>query len=656
MKNYNISQISRLLAGRAEEVCRWLLPNGKRIGNEWCVGDISGVEGKSLRVNLASKSGVWSDFAGGEGGDLIDLIMVVKQLSKSDAVSMAKDFLGVVNEAQEFVPSKKKYQRPVQPENCGLPHDQGLAFFASRQISPETVKLFSIGQVNNAIVFPYLLDGSLVFYKCRALYEKKFWASANSEPILFGWQAVPMDARYIVIVEGEIDAMSLRQQGIWAVSVPFGGGTKNKQDQWISCEWDRLELFDMIYLALDNDSEGIAATEHIAQRIGRHRCKKVTFGPHKDANEALMAGENLQVYIASAQDCAPAELRPASDFIEEVIAYNAGDGASFGYLLPWGKTHNKIQFRKSEISLWAGVNGHGKSCIIGHLLADSINQSERWCVASMEFKPFKFLQRLFRQTSGESLPSAHMCRNELAQFYDSNLYIFDVQGTARAERILEVFEYAFRRYGCTSFLVDSLAKCGFGEDDYNSQKAFVDKLMEFSQKFDVHVHFVCHARKGKTEEDVPGKFDVKGTGALTDMVDNVFVVWRNKKKEMEKANCKSTAEATKINNAPDGMIDCHKQRNGSGWEGRILLWFDPASLQYKENSTYQPYTYLPGRENCQSTGVVHVETNQGELMYQEETGEVLSMSEMSPLAGIQQESFVDDPDEEGISESLLKFD
>ncbi len=33
------------------------------------------------------------------------------------------------------------------------------------------------------------------------------------------------------------------------------------------------------------------------------------------------------------------------------------------------------------------------------------------------------------------------------------------------------------------------------------------------------------------EETQPNKFDIKGTGAITDLVDNVFIVWRNKKKE-----------------------------------------------------------------------------------------------------------------------------
>jgi len=584
VKSYDIAEISRLLAGRVEEVCLWLLPNGKRNGNEWCVGDISGNAGNSLKINLGAKAGLWTDFSGEtKGGDLVDLIMRSKDITKGEAVVEAKQFLGIDDSSPEYLPKKKPFALPAPPQDRIMPKKGVLDYFMSRGITAETVELFKIAETNQSIVFPYLHEGKLYFYKCRAKTEKKFWVSPNAEPILFGWQAVPVNTRYIAIVEGEIDAMSLRQQGIFAVSVPFGGGTKMKQDQWISCEWERLQLFDTIYLALDNDKEGLAAAEQIAQRLGTYKCKKVNFGKFKDANEALLAGENLQHFIDSAEDCKPPELVAATEFVEDVISYYAGTDGNGGYTLPWGKTYSCIRIRKSELSVWVGTNGHGKSCITGYMVVDSIAKNERWCVASMEFKAHKLLARLFRQVSGESKPNPELCRTSIADFFDSALYLFNVQGTAKAQRIIEVFEYAFRRFGCTSFLVDSLAKCGFDENDYNGQKRFMDELTEFAHKFDVHVHVVCHPKKIESEDKIPGKFDVKGTGALTDTVDNVFVIWRNKKKEAEKTNNKQDI-------SPDCIVDCCKQRNGE-WEGRIMLWFDPDSLQYKEseNSGIQKY-------------------------------------------------------------------
>jgi twinkle protein len=57
-------------------------------------------------------------------------------------------------------------------------------------------------------------------------------------------------------------------------------------------------------------------------------------------------------------------------------------------------------------------------------------------------------------------------------------------------------------------------------------------------------------------------------------VDNVFIVWRNKTKALEREQDGTTDES-----APDALLSCEKQRNGE-WEGRIPLWFEPDSQQY----------------------------------------------------------------------------
>lgn len=590
---YSISDISRMLADKADDVCRWLLPGGRKQGHEWCVGNVDGTPGDSLRVNLGGKAGVWRDFASDEkGGDLIDLIMAAKGISKREAVQEAKDYLGLRDDSPEFTPKRQSYKLPEKP-HCTKPKKQAEDFFNSRGISQKTLDVYKIGDNGKEAVFPCFHGETLKLIKYRSLSEKKFRASADSEPVLFGWQALLPNQRSVIITEGEIDALSFAEQGTPALSLPFGAGTGGNQDNWIAAEWENLLLFDVIFLALDMDEPGQKAAEYIANRLGNHRCRVVDFGKYKDANEAHLAGENLGAMLGNSEPCDPPELRSASAYVDEVIDYFHGKTQQHGYKLPWSKTYEKVGLRKAEISVWAGINGHGKSQVVGHVLVDSIRQNERWCVASMEFKPFKLLARMYRQTSGLSQPSADLCRGTIAKYFSDQLFLFDVQGTAKAERILEVFEYAYRRYGCTSFLVDSLAKCGFGEDDYNGQKAFVDKLMEFAQQFNVHVHLVCHMRKGRTENDEPDKMDIKGTGAITDMVDNVFTVWRNKPKE--KALAEKKQVKPQIADAPDCFVECCKQRNGE-WEGKIPLWFEPASLQYTEGQNYKPWVYAKAQE------------------------------------------------------------
>ena len=596
-RQYDISEISKMLADRVESVCQWLLPAGHKEGAEWRAGDAYGAAGNSLGVNLAGKAGVWRDFADdAKGGDLIDLISTVHGVGKAEAVKLAKEWLGIGDFRPTFENRHKvEYKKPERPQGMTAPGEEMLRWFEGRGISREVVKMCKIGQIvrngQPVIVFPYMRDGNLVFLKFRPLHDKKgMWTSKDSEPCLFGWQVQPENARSLVIVEGELDAMAFVQAGIAALSVPRGGGDGEKQDGWIDSEWDKLQLFDTIYLALDMDEQGRSAAEHIARRLGQHRCYWVDFGKYKDANEALMAGVDLNDVIArTAHTVDPEELSPASAYWDEVFNYYANGPQRMGNPLPWDKTHGLVGLRDGETTIWAGINGHGKSQIVGHIMAHSLSMGNRWCVASMEFKPYKLLARLGRQICANNQPDGRD-RQSLDAFCQG-LWVFDVQGTAKSDRILEVFEYAYRRYGVTNFLIDSLAKCGFADDDYTSQKNFVDKLSDFARNNSVQVHLVCHSRKRSDENEVPDKFDIKGSGGITDMVDNVFIVWRNKPKEKKIQDSRSDVERKQaMLDGPDAILNCCKQREGE-WEGYIQLWFDKASLQYLQSIDGHPVRY-----------------------------------------------------------------
>jgi twinkle protein len=60
-----VDEIREELLRRAEDVVRHLLPQGKRQGNVWLVGSVSGAPGKSLKIHIAGdKVGLWGDWAG----------------------------------------------------------------------------------------------------------------------------------------------------------------------------------------------------------------------------------------------------------------------------------------------------------------------------------------------------------------------------------------------------------------------------------------------------------------------------------------------------------------------------------------------------------------------------------------------------------------
>lgn len=50
--SHGASELARRLARDAEAVCRHYLPNGKRAGRYWVVGDVHNTPGRSLFVRL----------------------------------------------------------------------------------------------------------------------------------------------------------------------------------------------------------------------------------------------------------------------------------------------------------------------------------------------------------------------------------------------------------------------------------------------------------------------------------------------------------------------------------------------------------------------------------------------------------------------------
>jgi twinkle protein len=272
------------------------------------------------------------------------------------------------------------------------------------------------------------------------------------------------------------------------------------------------------------------------------------------------------------------DVKPASDWLAATIdAFYGTDDTPRAPGMLWQKTRDKVRFRPGEVSLWAGINGHGKSMFLSQVTLDLCYQAERVMVASFEMKPVKQMHRMSRQACGSRLPDRDFLE-VLHQWSDERLWIYDHVGAVEWRKVIAVMRYAVKEFGITHFVVDSLMKCVKGEDDYNSQKDFVNELCAFAQTHGVHVHLVHHVKKTESEHKTPGKFDIKGSGAISDQVDNVFIVFRNKKAEQE------------ANGDPTCILACEKQRNGE-FEGKFGFWFDVDSQQYVEALSELPAMY-----------------------------------------------------------------
>lgn len=282
----------------------------------------------------------------------------------------------------------------------------------------------------------------------------------------------------------------------------------------------------------------------------------------------------------SEQDIDAAKVKPASSWADAVVDRFHGQGAPVNWV-PAGfdKAAGKFDIRPGEVTIWAGVNGHGKTTYLSHVMLNLLRAGQRVCLASLEMKPAETMAKMCRQASGSGNPAIGYIR-DFHRWTDRKLWIYDHVGRVAAQRMLAVATYVRKEVKVDHLVIDSLMKCGLGTDDYTAQRDFVDGLCAIARDTGLHIHLVCHMRKGENERMAPGKFDVKGAGEVTDLVDNLAIVWKNLRKEGKPDQEADTTD-------PDAFVRIAKQRHHP-WEGSFAFWFDKPSQQFLEHEWSRP--------------------------------------------------------------------
>jgi twinkle protein len=487
-KRMDWTDIEARLCDRAEEVCRYLFPNGKREGAEFVVGSLAGEAGNSLKINLSGKAGKWKDFAGDAGGpSLCSLWMAARSLPKfGAAVAEAKRFLGIQDDWKPPVRSVREYA----PAGAAEPTDESAwkavaetwakcqplteggpvwkYLVEQRRLDPVMLEAFGVREVllkgwGWTMVFPYYLPADETetpielrpagpaWLKFEPLMrpngKKKEWTTKAPEKSLFG---LPMSedvafkkARHVILCEGEKDSITWASYGCAAwemlpVSVPFGakwkGQDKNRPSpnrEWLDRCWDWLQGFETVFICTDDDEAGRRAAADIITEIGPRRCRLVRL-PRKDPNKCREDGistEEMKAALDAAQDFAPEKVVAAAAYEKEFLSEWFDQELEPGLELPWDFG---FKIRPAELTIWTGIEKSGKTTALGFVLIGLMHQGERALVASFEIKVAKTLKKLSRQVYGGLLYAKKMVDKCAA---DSEAALENYRQQARADAV-----------------------------------------------------------------------------------------------------------------------------------------------------------------------------------------------------------------------------
>jgi len=268
----------------------------------------------------------------------------------------------------------------------------------TRGIEPDVLRKYGVGACsqkfrddetegvwNNheCVVFPWIVrqgnDWVTVRTKMRSLKQKQKQRLSPSGGAwgYFGWHTVPETAKEIVITEGEYDAMAVYQAtGMPTISLP--NGCRSLPVDLLP----RLERFERIVLWMDADEPGQEGAQQFSQKLGRKRCVSVqpkqqaSGGISKDANDALLRGDDMKRLVLDAEPFRHNEIITFSDLREdvrrEVLCPPHISGPQYKSLPSFQNTMKG--FRRGELSVYTGPTGSGKTTLLSQLSLDLCEQ------------------------------------------------------------------------------------------------------------------------------------------------------------------------------------------------------------------------------------------------------------------------------------------
>lgn len=483
----------------------------------------------------------------GAYGDVIDFIVKLKSISFQDAVryiANQKNF-----ELEETSNEVKKPQPRLEKIDKVY-----IDYFEKRGISNNTLLRFKVTQATEwmpdvqteipVVCFNYFRDDELVNIKFRGR-NKSFKLVKDAELIFYNLDAIKDDDT-AVIVEGEIDCMSMYEAGIYnCVSVPNGAGSHNLTyiDNCINHLIDKK----YIVIAVDNDNAGNKLKDELIRRLDIERCFYIEYPEGcKDANDILLkhGKEYLNSLVTNAKPF-PIKGIVDSDELLQSIDDIYINGYPKGIKAGIEGFDNYFSLLEGLFTVVTGIPGSGKSEFIDFIMAKTaLNHDWKWGVISFENTPPVFhATKIIEKLSGKAFdfrvnPNHRVSSYELEMYkaYLSQMFFFiNTQDTdVTLEGLLKKIGLLVMRKGIKGVLIDPWNYIEHKIESNETETQYISRALttirKASIKLGIHIIVVAHPTKlNKTNNkyDVPTLYNISGSAHFFNKTDNGFTVYRD---------------------------------------------------------------------------------------------------------------------------------
>jgi len=282
--NTDVAKLKVQLVERMQEVADFLLPNGQLIDMQWTCGSVKGEPGQSLKLELyGAKAGLWKDFAEDEGGDVIKLWQLARDVDFKTTLMEIDQFLQDRNNLK----LKPKVNAEVKAKPVAPVNGTGSQVVACwHYYDPKSGEL--LGKVHRKVTDKGKKTYTPHFRKNGDIFQPGFPKKPEYlRPLYFpnADQAVFNKTKILVVTEGEKAADTVRAAGFLAVTSPNGSMQAKLAD------WQLLTNIKRVVIWADNDAPGSRYADEAAACIKKVsldcNIQVLTTGTDKSGDDAV---------------------------------------------------------------------------------------------------------------------------------------------------------------------------------------------------------------------------------------------------------------------------------------------------------------------------------------------------------------------------------
>ncbi len=463
-----------------------------------------------------------------------------------------------------FIPEPKSYTIPevlINPLSnraiLWLEKERGLnrqtlsefkIFSATKYFHPKGS--YPAGQ-NTCIGFPYYRGETIVNCKYRDGI-KRFSLETGAELIAYNENSIRGSIQ-VVIVEGELDVLSVWQSGYREVISPPAGANLNRNNlEWLDKIYDLFDSVDKIILALDNDPAGDSLKSDLIRRFGSERVWITTWPQDcKDANEVLMKyGESVVKSCLDQSKQLPLEGIIDSDLITDSVLGFYENGLPKGVSLQWQSFSELFKTIRGEFMVVTGMPTHGKSVWSENYMIQLARLHDwKFGVCVFESDPDVMALNLMQVLVGKKFFGENRMteieRDYALGFVKKHFYFFDVGETSNTfDKILERGQQLVRRHGIDMLYIDPysyIEKDRGRMTDIEYFEAQLPKNKRFRKHNDCGILLVAHPRKMMKDKStglypVPEPYDIGGSNQWFGAPDKIISVYAHYQEDGKIAN------------------------------------------------------------------------------------------------------------------------